>query len=71
MNLRMATSQLASIGAPPRARRVHQPRLRLQVQSFPEAARAVKIRHASQNLGSPVGETTVVSEILPAQIQPA
>ncbi len=64
MNLRLAAPRLAGIGVPPRARRVHQPRQRLQVQGIVEAAHPVKIRHASQNLG------TVVSEIQPIQSLP-
>ena len=57
MNLRFAAFQLANIGVPPRAQRVHQPRRRLLVQGFPEAPQPVKIRHARQNLGSLVTET--------------
>ena len=67
MNLRLAGLQLASIGAPPRQRPVYRPRQRLQVQSFSEAAQAVKIRHARQNVGTVIGETT---EILPTQTRP-
>jgi len=52
MNLRMASVQLASIGVPPRPQRVHQPRRRLQIQCATEVPQPVKIRHASQNLGS-------------------
>jgi len=52
MNLRMASFQLASIGVPPRAQRIHQPRRRLHIQSEPEVPEPVKIRHANQNLGS-------------------
>ena len=61
VNLRLATHQLASIGVPPRARRAYPPRYRLPVTMVVEDARPVKIRHASQNLG------TVVSETLPVQ----
>jgi hypothetical protein len=71
MSLRMASFQLAAIGAPPRARRVHQPRQRLQVQGFIEAVQPVKIRHASQNVGSVVSKAVPVSETLPVQILPA
>jgi hypothetical protein len=60
VNLRMASFQLASIGAPPRVQRVHQPRRRLSVQSFPQAPEPVKIRHTSQNLGSVTEEFQVV-----------
>ena len=66
LNLRMASYQLASIGVPPRivrTPRLTPPRQRLLVQSFPEAAQAVKIRQASQNVGSDRG----VSEIPPFQ----
>jgi hypothetical protein len=72
MNLRMASYQLASIGVPPRIQRpqrVHQPRQRLLVQSFPEAAQPVKIRHASQNVGSALNKAPTVIEIPPAQTQ--
>lgn len=65
MGLRLAAFQLANIGVPPRAQRVHQPRRRLLVQGFPEAPQTVKIRHARQNLG------TVVSETQPLQTRPA
>ena len=64
MNLRLAGLQLASIGAPPRQRPVYRPRQRLQVQTFPEAAQSVKIRHASQNVGTVVSPA---NEILPPQ----
>jgi len=60
MSLRMASMQLASIGVPPRVQRVHQPRRRLQVQGVIEVPQPVKIRHASQNVGT-------VSAELPAQ----
>jgi len=66
VNLRMASFQLASIGAPPRAQRVYQPRRRLQVQGIPEAPQPVKIRHTSQNLGSVTEEFQVV----PVQCNP-
>ena len=69
MNLRVASFQLASIGVPPRAKRVHQPRQRLHVEGFTEIVQPVKIRHASQNLGNAVGETAAVTEILPVQTQ--
>ena len=68
MNLRLAGLQFANIGVPPRQRPVYRQRQRLQVQSFPEAAQSVKIRHARQNLGTVVSET---SEILPTQTRPA
>ena len=68
MNLRLAGLQLASIGAPPRQRPVYRPRQRLLVQSFPEATQVVKIRHASQNVGTVISTTT---EILPPQTRPA
>jgi len=63
MNLRMASFQLASIGAPPRAQRVHQPRRRLVIQCITEAPQAVKIRHTSQKLG------TVTAEVPTAPVQ--
>ena len=63
MNLRMSSFQLASIGAPPRPQRVHQPRRRLVVESVAEVPQPVKIRHASQNLGT-------VNEVLPPVSQP-
>jgi hypothetical protein len=66
MNLRMASFQFAPIGAPPRAQRVHQPRRRLLVQGIPQVPEPVKIRHASQNLGSVTGEFQVV----PVQCNP-
>lgn len=67
MNLRLAGLQITDIGVPPRPRPVYRPRQRLQVQSFSEAAQAVKIRHARQNVGTVIGET---SETLPAQTRP-
>jgi hypothetical protein len=65
MNLRLATLQLASTGVAPRAKRIHQPRRRLEVAVFLEAAVLVKIRHVGQNLGS------VVTGMRPAQSLPA
>ena len=67
MNLRLAGLQFANIGVPPRQRPVYRPRQRLQVQTFPEAVQPVKIRHASQNIGTVIGATT---EILPPQTWP-
>ena len=69
MNLRMASFQLASMGVPPRvtkAQRVHQPRRRLMVQRFEEAPQPVKIRHASQKLGTVTAEVPTV----PVQLAP-
>jgi len=60
MNLRFASFQLASIGVPPRAQRVHQPRRRLLVQAYDEAPQAVKIRHTSQKLGTVTAELPTV-----------
>ena len=68
MNLRLAGLQMTNIGVSPRPRTVYRPRQRLQVQSFSEAAQAVKIRHARQNVGTVVSKT---AEILPTQTRPA
>ena len=57
MNLRMATMQLAGLRIPPRARTVPMLRRRLPVVFVSESARPVKMRHVSQNLGSPVSGT--------------
>ena len=61
MNLRMASFQLASIGVPPRAQRVHQPRRRLSVECLEQAPQTVKIRHASQKLDTVTAELPAVS----------
>jgi hypothetical protein len=60
MNQRMVTHQLAFIGVPPRAKRIQPPRYRLQVTGITEVVQPVKIRHASQNLGTAVSETPPV-----------
>ena len=57
LNLRMATMQLVGLRIPPRVRTVPTLRRRLTVTFVPEAAQPVIMRHASQNLGSPVTET--------------
>ena len=57
LNLRMATMQLAGLRIPPRVRTVPTLRRRLPVTFVPESAQPVIMRHASQNLGSPVTET--------------
>lgn len=67
MNLRLAGLQMTNIGVPPRPRPVYRPRQRLQVQGFPEAPQSVKIRHASQNVGTVIGKTI---ETLPTQTRP-
>lgn len=56
-NLRMATMQLAGMRVPPRVRTVPMLRQRLLVTFVSESAQPVKIRHTSQNVGSPVTET--------------
>ena len=63
MNLRMATIPLAGLRPPPRVRRIPTVRRRLPVTMIPDLAQSVIIRHASQNLGSAVGEAQ------PVQIQ--
>ena len=57
MNLRMATMQLAGLRLPPRVRTVPRLRQRLPVVFVSESALPVKIRHTSQNVGSPISET--------------
>jgi hypothetical protein len=57
MQLRLATMQLAGLRIPPRVRTVPMMRRRLPVVFVPESTQPVKIRHTSQNLGSPVNET--------------
>jgi hypothetical protein len=57
LNLRMATMQLGGMRVPPRARTVPSVRRRVLVTMVTESAQSVIIRHASQNLGSPVSET--------------
>jgi hypothetical protein len=41
------------IGIPPRAKKIQVPRRRLPIFCVDEPAQSVKIRHTSQNLGSP------------------
>jgi len=57
MNLRMATMQLAGLRIPPRVRTVPRVRQRLPVAFVSASAQPVKIRHTSQNVGSPISET--------------
>lgn len=63
MNLRLASFQLAAIGAPPRAQRVYQPRRRLAIQCFHDAPQMVKIRHTSQKLGTVTAELPAVPPV--------
>ena len=60
MNLRLASFQIASIGVPPRAQRVHQPRRRLVIECIQDAPQTVKIRHTSQKLGTVTAELPAV-----------
>ena len=48
------------IGIPPRAKKVQMPRRRVPILHLEEAAEPVKIRHISQNLGTPVPATQPV-----------
>jgi hypothetical protein len=64
-SLRLTALQFAAIGVPPRAKRIYQPRRRLQIEGFNEIVQPVKIRHVRQNLGS------IVSEIRRVQSLPA
>lgn len=57
MNLRMVTMQLAGLRIPPRVRTVPRLRQRLPVTFVSKSAQPVKIRHSSQNVGSPITET--------------
>ncbi len=57
MQLRLATMPLASLRVPPRVRTVPMLRRRLPVAFVNGSTQPVKIRHPSQNLGSPVNET--------------
>ncbi len=57
MQLRLVTMQLPGLRIAPRARTVPMLRRRLPVAFVPGSNRPVKIRHTSQNLGSPVTET--------------
>jgi len=57
MNLRMATMQLAGLRIPPRVRTVPRVRQRVPVVFVSASTRPVKIRHTSQNVGSPISET--------------
>lgn len=52
MNFRLPLVSSANTVVPPRAKKVHVPRRRLEIVSFPEAAHPVKIIHAVPNLGS-------------------
>ena len=62
-NVRLPINPISYIGVPPRAKKVHMPRRRLPVISFPEAVCPVKIVHAAKN------QDTVLPETQPAQSQ--
>jgi hypothetical protein len=52
-NVRPALHTSGIIGIPPRAKKIQVPRRRLPIFCVDEPAQSVKIRHTSQNLGSP------------------
>jgi hypothetical protein len=49
-NVRMPVYPTGNTAVPPRAKKIHVPRRRLEIVSFPEAVHSVKIIHTSQNL---------------------
>ena len=57
MTLRMAATPLAGVRVPPHARKIPTVRRRLPITIFPLDPQPVVIRHAFQNVGSPVSET--------------
>lgn len=52
-NVRVPFYPTGNTGVPPRAKRIHVPRRRLEIISFPEAVQTVKIVHTGQNLDTP------------------
>ena len=56
-NVRLPINPISYIGVPPRAKKVHVPRRRLPVISFPEAACPVKIVHAVKKLDTSIPDT--------------
>jgi len=63
LNVRVTALQFAAIGVPPRAKRIHQPRRRLQIEGFSDIVQPVIIRHVRQNVGSVVSETRPVQSL--------
>lgn len=56
MNLRMATMQLAGMRIPPRVRTIPSLRRRLPVTMISDPPETIVIRHAVQNMDSPVSK---------------
>ena len=56
-HVRLPMNPISYIGVPPRAKKVHVPRRRLPVISFPEAACPVKIVHSVQKSDNVLPDT--------------
>lgn len=54
MNARLPMMSSGNMVLPPRAKKVHVPRRRLEIVSFPEAAQPVKIIHTVPKMDIPI-----------------
>ena len=63
MNIRLPIVPSGNTVIPPRAKKVHVPRRRLEIVSFPEAVQSVKIIHTAPKMD------TLLPSLQPAQSQ--